>query len=257
MRRLRDLLVTRDRVKYLAWKAGRIRRPATFRLRSGERIYLRAAPATDVLTAYEMFVAEVYRDVGPEPNPAVKRVVDVGANVGLSLVYWANRYPKAALVAFEPHPVHLASLRRNLEINGIADRVQVHAAAACTAPGTAHLSDEENCSAVVDGKTTGAQRVEAVDFFASIGIEPIDLLKIDIEGGEYALLEDARFAALRVSRLVLEWHKTDEHPEGRQWCERQLESMGYTVVPGKWSSEQNGLLWGFRRPDSQTPEKIS
>ena len=99
--------------------------------------------------------------------------------------------------------------------------------------------------------------METVDFFASLGAGPIDLLKMDIEGGEYELLEDPRFAALPVSRLVLEWHKTIDHPDGKAWCERRLTSLGYTVVQGKWSSEHNGLLWGFRNAHLPAPESLS
>ncbi|HEY0468138.1 MAG TPA: FkbM family methyltransferase [Polyangiaceae bacterium] len=220
--------------------------PAIFRLRTGERLFLRGEPAADVATAFEIFVAEVYRHVGPEPDPSVTRIVDVGANVGMSLVYWASRYPNARLVAFEPHPVHVASLKRNLEENGISDRVELHAAAACAHAGTVQLTDDEVCSSVTTKSTARTRSIEAVDFFAAIGSEPIDLMKMDIEGGEYELLGDPRFSALRIPRLVLEWHNTSEHPDGRKWCEERLSSLGYTVVPGKWSSEEVGQLWGFR-----------
>jgi FkbM family methyltransferase len=246
MQRLRDLFRPIDHFKYLAWKAARISSPATFRLRTGERLFLRSAPATDATTAYEIFVAEVYRQVGPEPDPSVTRIVDVGANVGMSLIYWARHYPNAKLIAFEPHPVHVASLRRNLERNGISHRVELHAAAACAHASTVQLTDDEHCSSVTTNGNVQTLSIEAVDFFATLGSAPIDLLKMDIEGGEYELLGDPRFADLRIPRLVLEWHKTTEHPNGREWCEQRLTSLGYTVVPGKWSSDQNGLLWGFR-----------
>jgi FkbM family methyltransferase len=246
MQRLRDLFQPIDHLKYLAWKAARISSPATFRLRTGEKLRLRSAPATDATTAFEIFVAEVYRQVGPERDPSVSTIVDVGANVGMSLIYWASHYPNAKLIAFEPHPVHVASLRQNLENNGIAHRVELHAAAACARAGTVQLTDEEHCSSVTTQSTGRTRSIEAVDFFAAIGSATIDLLKMDIEGGEYELLGDPRFAALRVPRLVLEWHKTREHPDGRKWCEQRLTALGYTVVPGKWSSEENGLLWGFR-----------
>jgi len=255
MQRLRDLFQPLDRLKYLAWKKARLGAPTVFRLRTGERLFLRAEPAADVATAFEIFVAEVYRQVGPEPDPSVRRIVDVGANVGMSLVYWARRYPNARLVAFEPHPVHLASLRRNLEENGISDRVELHAAAACAHAGTVQLTDDEVCSSVVsepNGRTR-TRSIEAVDFFAALGPGPIDLMKMDIEGGEYELLGDARFTALRIPLLVLEWHNTTEHPDGRKWCEDRLSSLGYTVVPGKWSSDDVGQLWGFRDLDRSLP----
>jgi FkbM family methyltransferase len=246
MQRLRDLFQPIDRLKYLAWKAAKLGTPAVFRLRTGEKLFLRGAPAADVATAFEIFVAEVYRQLGPEPDHSVTRIVDVGANVGMSLVYWATRYPNARIVAFEPHPVHVASIKRNLEENGISDRVELHPVAACANAGTVHLTDDEVCSSVTTEPNARTRSIEAVDFFKTLGSEPIDLMKMDVEGGEYELIGDPRFAALRIPRLVLEWHNTTEHPDGRKWCEERLSSFGYTVVPGKWSSDDVGQLWGFR-----------
>jgi FkbM family methyltransferase len=217
MQRLRDILTSIDRVRYLAWRARRSQQPATFRLHSGERLFLRAPPATDTLTAYEIFVAEVYRSVGPNPDASVRRIVDVGANVGFSLLYFASRYPNAQMVAFEPHPVHVSSLRKNLELNNLTSRVTLHPVAACSQPGTVRLSDDENCSSVVAGDSSGAIEVAAADFFEEVGTEPIEMLKMDIEGGEYDLLHDARFAGLDVRTIVLEWHRSNAYPDGRDF----------------------------------------
>lgn len=246
MQRLRDILTSIDRVRYLAWRARRSQQPATFRLRSGERLFLRAPPATDTLTAYEIFVAEVYRSVGPNPDNSVRRIVDVGANVGFSLLYFGSRYPNAQMIAFEPHPVHVSSLKKNLELNNLTSRVTLHPVAACSRSGTVRLSDEENCSSVVPGEGPRAIEVAAADFFEKVGTEPVEILKMDIEGGEYDLLRDPRFAGLDVRTIVLEWHRSKLHPDGRDWCVRRLRDLGYSVTTGLWTSDVNGLLWGFR-----------
>jgi len=66
----------------------------------------------------------------------------------MSLIYWAEHYPNAKLIAFEPHPVHVESLKRNLEEDRISHRVELYAAAACCRAGTVLLSDAEHCSSV-------------------------------------------------------------------------------------------------------------
>jgi hypothetical protein len=68
------------------------------------------------------------------------------------------------------------------------------------------------------------------------------LLKIDIEGGEFSLLEDARFGRLTVKTIVLEWHRSHSRPDAQAWCRTQLEAFGYAVeeVP---VHEDNGLMW--------------
>ena len=69
-----------------------------------------------------------------------------------------------------------------------------------------------------------------VDFFVCVGGASIDILKIDIEGGEYQLLRDDRFAQLRPNFVVLEYHGSFEEKSGDVWCDERLRQLGYTVT---------------------------
>jgi FkbM family methyltransferase len=248
MMRLRDRLTPLSRLRYLAWRALPLGRRLTVRLRSGERLMLRPLPSTDLDTAFELFVAEVYRPPFPVDAERTRRIVDVGANCGHSLIFWGRQYPRAHVIAFEPHPTHVDMLERNVALNGLSGRLTLHRAAASVRAGEAEFLDAENCSSIVEGPAgQRTLRVPLVDFFDAVGTEPIDLLKMDIEGGEYALLKDSRFARLKVRTLVMEWHRTAEHPDGKAWCERALAELGYEVRAGIWSGEENGLLWARRQ----------
>ncbi len=247
MKRLRDLLTPMSQLRYLAWRAFPAGRKVTVRLRTGERFSLRPEPATDLDTAFELFVAEVYRPPFPLDVAATRRIVDVGANCGYSTLFWASSYPQAHIVAFEPHPVHLSMLERNVALNALTDRLTLHRAAAGVRNGEIEFLDAESRSSTVDVPAGNALRVPLVDFFETVGTEPIDLLKMDIEGGEYALLSDPRFARLPIRTLVMEWHRTSERPDGKAWCERTLAELGYEVTPGIWTGEVNGLLWARRK----------
>ncbi|WP_141332282.1 FkbM family methyltransferase [Myxococcus sp. AB025B] len=253
MQRLRDHLTPLSQLRYLAWRAMPLGREVTVKLRSGERLSLRPPPAEDLATAYEMFVAEVYRPPFSVQSDATLRIVDVGANCGHSLLFWAKHYPRAHVVAFEPHPVHLAMLERNLALNALTPRVSLHRAAAGVSAGEVGLIDAESASTIVDASEGRSLRVPLVDFFEAIGDEPIDLLKMDIEGGEYALMEDPRFARLKIRTLIMEWHRTRERPDGKAWCEQRLAALGYEVTQGIWSSEVNGLLWARPRETGARP----
>jgi FkbM family methyltransferase len=247
MKRLRDQLTRMSWLRYLAWRALPRGRRLTVRLRSGERLMLRPPPSTDLDTAFEMFVAEVYQPPFPVEPATTRRIVDVGANCGHSLLFWARHYPQAHIVAFEPHPVHLDVMAHNVAMNALGGRLTLHRAAAGVRAGEVQFLDAENCSAIADAPAERTLRVPLVDFFEAVGSEPIDLLKIDIEGGEYPLLSDPRFGSLKVKTLVMEWHRTGERPDGKAWCERTLEALGYEVRPGIWTGEVNGLLWARPR----------
>ena len=86
-----------------------------------------------------------------------------------------------------------------LALNGLTAKVHLHAAAAGTEAGRGWLTDEGVRSTLVG--PGGPLETAVEDFFDEVGSEPIDFLKIDIEGGEYPLLADPRFAALQVRIL--------------------------------------------------------
>lgn len=255
MQRLRDLFTLTSYARYAVWRVTKSRDPLAVALKSGERFKLRPPPATDLITAYEVFVLRMYDPV-LRMMSRPSRVVDVGANVGYTCLLWASAFPGVPITAFEPHPRHLSSLRENLALCRLTNRVEVIGAAAGVRAGRAAFLDAENESGLVaSGRPASRERVAAqgasgqievqvVDFFESLGKGPIDLLKMDIEGGEYPILADERFAALRPRAIALEWHQTPEHPDGKQWCEERLKSLGYTVQDGPGATKQNGMIFG-------------
>jgi tRNA G46 methylase TrmB len=104
----------------------------TVQLASGEWLIL-SGFAYESNVAYEIFVADGYRPPGPIDSSSVQKIVEVGSNVGYSIIYWASHFPEARIEAFEPHPAHLDRLRRSVALNCLNDRVTIHAQAAGTA----------------------------------------------------------------------------------------------------------------------------
>jgi FkbM family methyltransferase len=194
-----------------------------------------------------VFVQNVYRFTPIAKGRDVSRIVDVGSNVGYTLVYFGLHYPAAALVAFEPHPAHVELLKRNVALNKLSSRVQLHAAAASDRNGTARLSDEGARSTVVSADAREAISVPAVDFFDALGAEEIDLLKIDAKGGEFPILMDERFPNLRARMLVVQWHATSQRPDADVLVSARLERLGRHLKPGPQDQGpgwRDGILWG-------------
>ena len=237
----RETLTFPSRMTYLLWRFLRLPVRLEVRLKGGPRVLLRPPPAEDYGAARGVFCVLDYADPRPSPRP-VRRVVDLGANIGCSCLFWLREYPECTVEAFEPHAVHLEMLHENLRRNGVESRVVVHSAAAGVRQGSMFLSDQGMSSRVSPEGRPGDQRVSVVDFFELMGDRPIDLLKIDVEGSEYSLLADARFPQLRARTLVLEWHANPDFPgdSGGAWCRERLVAAGYTV------EEHKALLWGWR-----------
>jgi FkbM family methyltransferase len=237
----RDLLNSVSRARYLVWRALGARRPIKVRLKSGLCIRIRSHSTTDYGVAWDIFLRGCY--LCPEPMSQVRHIVDLGANVGYSCLFWCHQYPEARVTAFEPHPKHVSAIAENLSTNHFLDRVKVVEAAAGVAEAEAYLMDGGSSSAITNSPTGFA--VPVVDVFQMLD-GTIDILKIDIEGGEYGLLGDERFGSVQARTVVVEWHKTADRPDGREWCLNRLRRFGYRTRIGCEDLPLAGLIWGFR-----------
>jgi FkbM family methyltransferase len=182
-------------------------------------------------------------------------VLDLGANVGLFGAYVLERWPGSRIRGFEPDPANFAILERTIAGNGFARRWSVERAA--VADREAELSfaaglfavsrllpgDEEWRGTAVNGAEVIT--VPGVDLFARES--GADLMKMDIEGGEWAILSDPRFHRLRVTVLVLEWHaESCPFPDPRGAALRLLQEAGYRDFEEIGAGTESGLLWAWR-----------
>src|SRR5258706_3840645 len=103
-------LNVRSALRYACWRAAGRRKPVTLSLKDGGRFQLRPSRLgghgnNDYGVAYEVFVDRFY-DGAPLDPASVRRVVDLGGNVGLSCIFWLTKYPNCRVDVFEPHPGH-------------------------------------------------------------------------------------------------------------------------------------------------------
>jgi FkbM family methyltransferase len=186
----RDVLTPISRARYALWRLLGGKRPIDVDLASGLRLRMRSLATTDYDVAWQIFWRDDYES--PISLRDVRRIVDLGAYVGYSCLYWCQKYPQSHVTAFEPHPVHLDAIQQNLTRNGLLDRVKVVGAAAGTSERHSYLTDGRSSSAVTD--QPAAFQIRVLDIFREQELsDKIDILKIDIEGGEYEILSDLRF----------------------------------------------------------------
>lgn len=183
--------------------------------------------AQDCMSAYEIFQTEVY-------SPArllgdVEHVVDLGAYVGFSCLYWLRMWPSCRVIAYEPHPSQAEAARKNIAANGFSEAVEIRTAAASVANGRVYLVPGGMSSRLTEEAGGGEIPVEVRDVFQDLLGRRIDLLKIDIEGSEYEILSDRRFASLLPRAIFLEVHPSKSHPQGKKWCSERLQNLGYRV----------------------------
>jgi FkbM family methyltransferase len=140
-------------------------------------------------------------------------VVEAGANVGYFTLLAAKLVGHGGRVhAFEPDPDVFALLRDNVEINGYDDRVALHRAAASDAPGQARfhaaMRHRGNGSLVPALNQLGDASAEirtfdvAVATVDDLGLDRIDVLKVDAEGSEAHVFRGAARMIARSPRVA-------------------------------------------------------
>ena len=235
--------------------------------RSGRTLFVRH-PASDAWVVYEVVRRGVYLPP-PEVERAVRartdapRIVDLGAHVGSASLLLIERFPRAHVVAVEPNPDSAALLRRTIAANGLGGQCEVRQVAAGTEPGTATIEGFSILSHFVRDDTeeavdqlpylrqfqsqvvTEPTQVEVVDAFELL--RDADLVKMDIEGAEWPILQDPRFAALPIRALVLEYHPqgSPEH-DTTALVSRLLQQAGFRLGELFDEHDRVGLVWAWR-----------
>jgi FkbM family methyltransferase len=249
--------LVRERSRFVRNELRRTSLTATYRLReSGVSVTLRHHTG-DVMVLDEIFSQREYEF--PEPaldilagmhSPLV--VADLGANIGLFGAWLLGRFPDARIVALEADPGNAAVHRRTITANAVTANWQLIEAFAAPAPGRVSFAAGSHATSH-ESKGEGAIEVEAVDVFEHI--DGVDLLKIDVEGSEWPLLADSRFAETGARVVVLEYHADGcPHADPVAAAEAALVEAGYETLPGTSKPAYGaGVLWGLRRSAHSSP----
>jgi FkbM family methyltransferase len=168
----------------------------------GRDIFYRSGTA-DPFVVYQVLLkggkkAEYY--VPPALRPKI--ILDIGSNIGASIIYFHRQFPDAKIFGFEPHPDTFRILQQNVgHLRGVTvfnyglgnrnQRVVVCADAvnfgAFNTRGV--FKDRGQVSAPVECEV---RRLD--DVLRELGIEQVDLIKVDCEGAEvevFSTLPDA------------------------------------------------------------------
>lgn len=221
-----DLRSLRDYLRVESRWAGP--EPVAVRVRpmGGATIWLRPRTTDPIM------LRDTFRD-GVHPPPAeiaargVLRIVDLGANAGVTVADNARRYPHAQIVAVELDPGNAEAARRNTA--PWADRVQILQGAVWERDGEVPYEAEQGQEygfRVVEGApgaTTRALSMETILSHVPEG-HRIDYMKMDIEGVEARLLSGPAAAwAQRVDSIGLQVHD----PYTLADCARDLTALGF------------------------------
>lgn len=172
-----------------------------------------------------------------------KTFVDVGANIGTTTVSALLFHPLGRAVALEPEPENFVTLRLNLLLNGLDERVTAIPAAASSSVGTVALTVDRTASGlhsvVPDELLSGTVRKGTETAVPSItldslvrrgvvGVDETALIWIDAEHHEGSILQGAaKFGEAGVP-VLLEWDPAGLAPRGEDAAVEEVAREHYT-----------------------------
>jgi FkbM family methyltransferase len=135
-------------------------------------------------------------------------IIDCGAYIGLSVIYFKTLHPESDVLAFEPDPGNFALLKKNIAEFGFSGVTLRNEALwsedrdlpfIVTGDDAGHVIATAG-SVVTPGPTVKAQRLSKyID-------RPVSFLKVDIEGAETNVVRECRGNLNLVERLFVEYH---------------------------------------------------
>jgi len=166
--------------------------------------------ASFLSTYRELFVEQIYRFEFPGGAP---RILDLGSNVGLSVIYFKHIFPGASITAYEADPAIFAYLQKNIRSYGF-DGVELRQGAVWHEDGCLRFQSEGSDGGRIAAESeAGMIYVPAFDIRTILRSGTFDVLKMDIEGAEGSVVQACRGLLDDFRFVFVEYHSSPDQPQ--------------------------------------------
>ena len=183
-------------------------------------------------TFNEIFVEEIYCPI--KPLPVNCRIVDVGAHYGLFAIYAMLKLPASEILCVEPNPYSFEILSSNIAAakkHGV--RISLIPSAIAVEKGPVQMYLPEKCktsigSSILEppGEPYRTVNVSAITITEAIQ-DGCYFLKLDAEGIEYDVLQNAIIVPSKVREIAVEIHEIGRQPDRFYALVNTLFQRGY------------------------------
>ena len=220
----------KPRFKKVSWFATRLlknQEDTQLKTRHFDSFTLHYIRPYEVLKTYqEIFVEEIYKFETNKTHPVI---LDCGANIGISTIYFKTIYPNAIVHAFEPDANLFEILSNNIHTNGFK-QVELHQAAIWTEHTTLSFDNKGSEASHIDNTGQSANKVEAIKLSTILSnLDAVDFLKMDIEGAEYEVVKDCAPYLHKIENFFLEYHGKASDTQKLNELLKLVENAGFKV----------------------------
>lgn len=151
----------------------------------------------------EIFVKKNYMFNSENDAPVI---IDCGANIGLSTIFFKQIYPKSKIFCFEPDPKIFEMLKYNLTQFNYNDIQIFNKAVWIKNEKLSFQTDNSWGGKIVSNEFENSINIDAIDLSSFLN-QKVDFLKIDIEGAEYEVIINCKdLISKNVKNIFFEWH---------------------------------------------------
>ena len=227
IQRLSSIVLDPWKRSYVWWMARYCvaQRFTPFSLRLPNGILLQVADVTSFFAMYRsIFLQRIYDFQTSTRKPII---IDCGANIGLSVLFFKWLYPKSTVIAYEADKQIFSILQKNIESAGVKN-IELHEQAVWKKNTKLSFLPDHADGGAIDEKIKSDVTVRAINFATELKkYSHIDFLKIDIEGAELEVLLHCRKELKRVHNLFFEFHSFSQQKQQLSDLLHILEQIGF------------------------------
>lgn len=172
----------------------------------------------------EIFINRCYAFSNTRTRP---RILDLGANVGVSVLFFKAMYPNSEIEAFEADPSIFGYLQRNILRNGFTDVQLINSAAWHENAVLQFEVEGGDGGRIARSDRDNIVSVTALDISEHMSDKHYDFMKIDIEGAEIDVLSRCSDKLGNVDNLFVEYHSVMGWPQQLDRLLRILADAGF------------------------------
>lgn len=176
-------------------------------------------------TLNELFTQKIYSFKSAKECPTI---IDCGANIGLSILFFKEIFPKAKIVGFEADPKVFSCLKKNIEGFNFNDVEIINKALWDSKTTLTFYSEGADAGRLEENSSLDKNIIEVETICLSEYLhQKIDLLKIDIEGAEYQVLLESKDLLTNIDNLFVEYHSFIDKPQHLNEILKILTNAGF------------------------------
>lgn len=193
-------------------------------------------------TVDEVFMSDFYKFNSENKKPVI---IDCGANIGLSVLYFKHTHPEAVIYAFEPDTKNYNYLAENVKSYGWEKSVFIYKQLVSDTAGFEYFEELGNAGSKIvsenaqNNNTTKIEKIRLKDFLTELNCK-IDFLKLDIEGSEFDVIPDLKELYPIIQKMYIEFHSdVNNFPEMYDYIQKHLGNDYDFQISTNFTEDQN------------------